>query len=278
MFFYGNCQASALMCMFRAGTPSTDFQFAVELCHAPEMSKERFTRSIQEADVIVTQPISDGYGGNDYSNTAYVLEHARHKKVIIFNSCYLDFYYPDLCYQSGTIANAPVPYHYQRMIDHYKAGKPPEAYISDVVENETLISKEDLLEKGRRSIDALRKRDEDMRAKYGAGDNVVFVRIADFVERNYRDRLLFYSMNHPTKHLFQFICDQITDILKVESLDTDRSLDPLSSDTRCTLYKCVQSAVNFRLDDCSIKTMDAQDPLAVARLYYDAYDEVGFRG
>lgn len=32
---------------------------------------------------------------------------------------------------------------------------------------------------------------------------------------------------------------------------------------------------NSLTDDCSIKTMDAEDPLAVARLYYD---EIGFRG
>lgn len=63
-----------------------------------------------------------------------------------------------------------------------------------MVENETLISKEELLEKGQKSIDELRKRDEDMRVKYGERDNVVFV------ERNNRDRLLFYPMNHPTKH------------------------------------------------------------------------------
>ena len=274
MFFYGNCQAIALMSMFSGGSSAADFCFSYELCHAPEMNKHHFTRHIHEADIIVTQPIMEGYGGTDYTNTSYILEQAAGKKVIVFSSCYFDFYYPDLRY----LAEVPEPaYHHQRLIDYYKEGRTPAAFITEVVENEGLMSKEELLAKAEESIGELRKRDEDARNRYGAWDNVHYVSIADFVERNYRERLLFYSFNHPTKHLLQFIADQIIRIAAVRGLTIDHDLDPLAEPTRCTLYKCIQPAVNFRISDCSIRTLDARDPLAVVRLYYAAYDKVGFR-
>ena len=273
VWFYGNCQTVSLYSMFLGGRIRPGVEFKAQPCWTRPPSKVDFTRCIHEADVIVTQPIKDGYGGTDYTNTSYILEQAAGKKVIILNSCHFDFYYPDLQY----LAEVEEPaYHHQRLINYYKEGRTPASFIAEVVENEDLMSKEELLAKAEESIGELRKRDEDARNRYGAWGNVHYVSIADFVERNYRRQLLFYSMNHPTKHLLQFIADQITRIAGVRGLAIDRQLDPLANPQRCILYRCIQPAVNFRISDCSVRTLDAYDPLAVAHLYYAAYDKVSF--
>ena len=64
-------------------------------------------------------------------------------------------------------------------------------------------------------------------------------------------------MNHPTKHLLQYICEEINSILKIpNSIDYD--VDPLNN-PRCVLYECLQPVVNFNVNDQNILTNGIND-------------------
>ena len=166
------------------------------------LNKKEFTTLIKEQDIIITQCIGHNYRNLDYLNTAYVINNTN-AIVIIFNSCYFDFYYPDLKYikHNNDTLQKSIDYHYQYMIDHYKRGDKIKNYLDNCVNNPDLISQKSLLERATKSINELRNRDTNIRKELCKKSNVYFISISDYIEKNYRERLLFYSMNHPSKYL-----------------------------------------------------------------------------
>ena len=159
------------------------------------------------------------------------------------------------------------------MIDHYKRGDTIQNYLDNCVNNPDLISQKSLLERATKSINELRNRDANMRKEY-CKSNVHFISICDYIKKNYRDKLLFYSVNHPSKYLLQFICENIINILNIDN-SINYSIDPLNN-TRCILYKCLESALRFKIDN-DIRTKNFTDTFSITKLYFDTYDKINFR-
>ena len=215
ILFFGNCQSRAIRDCLNL---NKSYITHIEACHLSTLNKIEFTTLIKEQDIIITQSIAQNYRNLDYLNTTYIVNNTN-GIVIIFNSCYFDFYYPDLKYikHNNEILHAPIDYHYQYMIDHYKRGDTIQNYLDNCVNNPDLISQKYLLEQATKSINELRNRDKNIREEFGKKSNVYFISISDYVEKNYREKLLFYSMNHPSKYLLQFICENIINILNIDN-------------------------------------------------------------
>ncbi len=82
-------------------------------------------------------------------------------------------------------------------------------------------------------------------------------------------------MNHPTKYVIQFICEQIIDILKIQNT-IDYNIDILSN-PKCILYKCISKVVNFDIHDCIPLTLSLTEISDIVQLYYNTYKEIGFK-
>jgi len=272
ILFFGNCQTGQIMKCLNLNESYITYY---EQCHLSTLNKKEFTTLINKQDIIITQPIEKNYKNVDYLNTTYVINNTN-GIVIIFNSCYFDFYYPDLKYikHNNTILHEPIDYHYQYMIDHYKRGDTIQNYLDNCVNNPDLISQKSLLERATKSINELRNRDTNIRKEFGKKSNVYFISISDYIEKNYREKLLFYSMNHPSKYLLQFICENIINILNIDN-SIIYTIDPLNN-PRCILYECVQSAVRFKIDN-DIITNNCTDIFSITKLYFDTYDKINFR-
>jgi len=273
ILFVGNCQAGALIPVLKL-TPA-DYLTTYVTCHTTTLNKTEFTSLLHNSDIIITQPLNDNYRNLDYLSTNYIVNNAKDKIIIIFNSCYFNFYYPDLVYKqhNNALLQEPIDYHYQYMIDNYTTGGSIEKYIKNCVINKDLITRENLQEKAKTSLDELRVRDKNTTTSFCNQRNVYYISISDFIEENYKDKLLFYSMNHPTKHLLQYICEEINSILKIpNSIDYD--VDPLNN-PRCVLYECLQPVVNFNVNDQNILTKTYTDPYSITNLYYETYKRVG---
>ena len=272
ILFFGNCHTGQIMKCLNLNESYITYY---EQCHLSTLNKKEFTTLINKQDIIITQPIEKNYKNVDYLNTTYVINNTN-GIVIIFNSCYFDFYYPDLKYikHNNTILHEPIDYHYQYMIDHYKRGDTIQNYLDNCVNNPDLISQKSLLERATKSINELRNRDTNIRKEFGKKSNVYFISISDYIEKNYREKLLFYSMNHPSKYLLQFICENIINILNIDN-SIIYTIDPLNN-PRCILYECVQSAVRFKIDN-DIITNNCTDIFSITKLYFDTYDKINFR-
>lgn len=274
ILFFGNCQTGAIINVLNL---NDSFTINHIVCHKTNINKKKFTSLIKNQDIIVTQHIAKNYRNLEYLNTSYVLNNINTNTIIIiFNSCYFDFYYPDLKYirHNNKLINKPHDYHYQYMIDCYKRGDTIKNYIDNYVNNPNLITKKSLLERATNSINELKKRDIRIKKEFCKKNNVHFISITDYIENNYMDKLLFYSMNHPTKYLFHFISEQIIKILNIRN-NIKYNIDPLNN-PRCILYKCLENHIRFKIDN-NFLTLGCKKVFSITKLYFDTYNKINFK-
>jgi len=274
IFFYGNCQTSAVLNTL--SLPNNYNVTHIE-CWKEHIDRDNFTNIIKNSDIIITQPINDNYRDVDYLSTSFIIKNKKEIcKLIIFDSCYFNFYYFDLTYKKidGELLRKPIDYHYNKMIECYLNNSSMEYYISNYVNNVDLKSKEELDTIALNSLNELKHRNEKNCNKYDDID-VYMIETYEFIKNNYKDKLLFYSMNHPTKYVIQFICEKIVEILPI-CTNINYTNDFLSNPS-CILYKCISKNVNFDIDKQELLTGYDRDVKGITRLYYDTYKEIGLK-
>jgi hypothetical protein len=242
-------------------------------CYLNEYTEIEFNERFKGYDIIVTQPISDNYREKTYLSTKYIIENCNHCKIIILDSLYFDFYYFDLTYTffQDKLLQTPIDYHYNYMMECYKNQQNIDYYIHNYVYNENLKTSDDLEKLANDSLKELKRRYDENMIKY-VGHNIYFVYTGDYIRENYKHKLLFYSMNHPTKFLLQFVCQRITELLNLPN-SIDYVIDQISN-PKCILYKCIQKVVHFDVNSCELLTLENKNIHDVCSLYYSAYKNV----
>jgi hypothetical protein len=243
-------------------------------CYNTDINKEDFTNIIKKCDIIITQPIKDNYRNLEYLSTIYVKHHAKPGcKIILVDSCYFNFYYFDLTYKNfkNQPLHKPCDYHYNNMIECYNNGLSKEYYIDNVVNNIDFKSSEQLEIIAKNSLNELYNRHINNKEKYR---DINIISTYEYIKENYKIKLLFYSMNHPSKHLIQFICEKIISILYIENT-INYNIDTLDN-TKCILYKCISKAVKFNIDNKNALLLNITDHNKITQLYYDTYTKLTY--
>jgi hypothetical protein len=275
ILLYGNCQLYAIKQTLSLS--QNKYKITLVECWQDIIDKNMFTNSIKSANVIITQPINDNYRDLDYLSTNYIISQANQDcKIIIFDSCYFDFYYFDLTYKhfNNNILRKPIDYHYNTMIECYRNGNSIKEYIENYVNNVDLKTAEELNTIAENSLNELQHRHHLNKEKYSA-NNISIISTYNFIKDNYKNKLLFYSMNHPTKYIIQFICEEIIKILSL--LNTiDYNVDVLASSAKCILYKCIQKCINFNIDEELLLTCGKTTIHDITELYFNTYKEIGY--
>jgi len=269
--FYGNCQASAIADKLKL---TNYIKHKVE-CFSTDISKDDFVDLIKLCDVIITQHINDNYRNKDYLSTDFIINNVRKDcKIIIFDSCYFDFYYIDLKYLkiNDNILHEPCDYHFHYMIKNYLNKKDVSFYINNFVNNSDLKSEDELNLLACNSLNELYNRYVFVCDKYKLFNNVVVITCHQFILDNYKNHLLFYTMNHPTKYLFNHICDQLIKLFLDNNIVINYESDPLSNNTRAIIYKCVQKCVSFDISNYIVNVCGKADLIKIVKLYYDVYN------
>ena len=174
--------------------------------------------------------------------------------------------------------NKPIDYHYNKMIECYNNNNSIEYYISHFVNNLDLKTSEELETIAQNSLDELQNKNNNNKEKYNA-EYTYLIGTYEYIKKNYKDKLLFYSMNHPTKYVIQFICEQIIDILQLQNhidYNLDYNIDTLAR-TKCILYKCISKNVNFDINICNSLTGGVEGIDKITQLYYDTYKEIEYK-
>ena len=154
------------------------------------------------------------------------------------------------------------------MIENYKNNDSIENYIDNYVNNPNLISKEELLNNANNSINELKRRTQKLKDGL-VYKNAYTICVADFIATNYKDKLLFYSMNHPTKYIINYISEEIIKILKINNTINYNS--DILDNAKCILYKCIQPLVNFDISKEVIKTKGYTNIFLIVEIYYKTY-------
>ena len=272
VLFYGNCQPAALMrtiCFDKTKYISTYIP-----CYQTELDESSFLKYILESNIIITQSINDNYRNKHYLSTSFVINNAKETtKIIIFDSCHFNFYYFDLTYKKidNELIRKPIDYHYNTMIDYYKNNLSAEKYIEDCINNVDIKTNEDLEIIANKSLLEMNMRYTNIKLKY-VNTNIYIISIYDYVKENYKKKLLFYSMNHPTKYVFQYISEQIINYLHISN-NIDYNIDTLNNQ-KCIIYKCIQKNVNFNISECIPLLNGLTDINLIVKQYYEEYKKI----
>jgi len=290
ILFYGTCQSKAIKDILNFN--SNNFTQHHIQCYSTNISKDDFDNILKICDIIITQPIPDNYRDKDYLSTTYMINNCKTNcKVLIYQRQYFNFYYYDTIYYKykEDVLHRPNDYHYKEMIEYHKQKKSVEDYLKEIVYNKNLKSKEELEFIANDSIKYLHDRDNDIINKYinpyrgNNYRNIQYVSVVNYIKDNYKNKLLFYSMNHPTKILLQFVANEI--IKKLNNVFVDGHLSEISVDNsinynidplnepKCIIYSCIQNAVNFDISKEQFALCDKHDAESITRLYYDTYNE-----
>lgn len=118
----------------------------------------------------------------------------------------------------------------------------------------------------------MKKRYETNFLKYEKS-NVYVIGIYEYIENNYKDKLLFYSMNHPTKFIFHHISEIIVELLKMDN-NINYNICPMALDAKCLLYKSLQKVVSFDIKNHEPKITTLTDVESIVNLYYKTYEDI----
>lgn len=250
---YGNCQAVALTQLLYPSLSKIYIIHQIKPVHKLTNSDiDNLYKIIKIVDLLIIQPISDKYKNNIRLSTRSILENIKDEcKVIMFPVCYFNFYYPFVTYLKTSYKEYYEYYQDINLINLYKSNK---ANIYDLykqmIDNDKLELKVDPLLTAEKSLIELEKRECEMEYKY----KKITIKISNFIRNNYRSTLLFYTRNHPTKYLLNFICKEICNILNIQYIENN--IDPLDN-KHPPLYKIMEKYVYFNINQYVPKLFDA---------------------
>lgn len=267
ILFYGNCQMPVLCRTLNLD--KTKYNETVIECFDTSMIESEFNLYVTQSDIIIMTLIEDNYRDKSFLSTTYVVYHAQKNcKIIILNNFHFSFYYVDL----KTTINIPGdPYHHKSLYDCCKNNNTIDFYIDNYVNNETLKTNDELESIANKSLDELNNRYDIimLHKQMNPAKFIYSLPISPFIENNYKQTLLFYTTNHPSKSLFQYVCEEIIVILNVENT-IDYDIDVLDH-TRCILYACIQQAVSFDITKQTPRLNNQTNIQDIAESFYEIY-------
>lgn len=205
----GNCQATALEMMLStndAFTARFEFERFPAVHELSAAMVPELHRAVGAAAVVLPQRIDEAYRDHLGLGTETLAElAAANAAVVRWPSLYWAGYVPDLFYlrdaENQPVVDGPFDYHDRAILDAYAQGL------------DTAAARRTLADPTRPSAApanaAAATRELDLR---GAGCDVD---VAPFIAANYRDELLFFTMNHPTNRLLAHVAQAISDVLGV---------------------------------------------------------------
>jgi hypothetical protein len=247
---YGSCQAHALGLILNSNE-----NFRKKFEYHPikgvwgltsDEIKDYNTHLFPTLDLFIYQPVINY---EEPKTTKYITENCLKSgcQIIIFPFLYFTGYHPQSTSVWDTLNNQGLGnyhpeclYHDRNLITAYlkpdfnlekftKQINDPGFYDWNWTYNQTM-----------QSLNQLRKREINDYKGY-------YIRMADFIQNNLQNQLLFWTINHPTKFTFQYLAKQIFNHLKIW-INFDPNIDPLSNGDVFPIYNSVAKNLGLKFN------------------------------
>lgn len=268
IYVFGNCNVKPIISIL-SGVKDFLKKYEIIALKPVFMCDENDTAEIQEkasgADVLITQPIIGEYYkkiGIDTQTLKSFLP--KNAKLIQIPVPYFTGYFPEQFYLHDKYDN-PVgeckglfnPYH-NRIIFYGYCNKLSVQEVLDVIYNENNLRniKEVVLE----NIEELKRREKHLDVK-----------ISKFVKKNYKNKRLFWTINHPSDIILKYVSFEILKILsgwlyaKIEYL-LSPSYSTFLSGTKTPIMPSIQKELKLEFE--CIEKITEDD----IKHYYNYYD------
>lgn len=238
---YGNCQANPLGNILQT---NAEFAESWEFVPFPKPSFELrqgdwedIEKLLGELDLFITQNVGESHGIFASSNLANHLKAGG--KVVRIPNAYFSGYMPEVVYFR---AGEP---HVTKFCDYHDANflaffmEDPVNAVQKAVDaatDKSQYTQEFVLANAMASINELKRREEECD-----------VTVSDYIEQNWRNDILFYSINHPRTAVLSHMATQILKLLNHSTIDVHDDYEYLDS-TRPPIYQSVKSVLQRTIE------------------------------
>jgi hypothetical protein len=254
MSIIGNCQSEALsIFLFSNNNFKNKYEY-VEIKPIYLMNENElnyfYTYILIELDLIIIQPINEDFNGNIKYSTKTILNNTKNDCIsILIPSLYFNFYHPYLCYLNGEYGKIqdPIDYHDKTLIKLYLSYK--ESTNEEIIEKYMNIFNNEIFINNSMCNDNLKIALQNIEEKENNFNNYIVnntkcIYSYDFIKNNYKEKLLFYTVNHPSKYLLSYLSDEILKYLIIPSEEYPNYLDPFNN-LIIPIYNCLKNILNF---------------------------------
>jgi hypothetical protein len=201
----GNCQATGIEMML-ATNPEFNERFEIvsfpPVHEIPEALVAELHAAIEGAKLVVPQRVEEGYRDGLGLGTETIARLAGGATVVRWPSVYWAGYFPDLFYlrdETGQpVVDGPFDYHDRGILHAYLEGLDIPATEAGLADPDRPSGAAAWAE---RSTAELASRGQDCD-----------VDVAPFIRSGFRERLLFFTMNHPANDILAFIAQRVTEL------------------------------------------------------------------
>lgn len=238
---YGNCQANPLGNILQT---NAEFAESWEFVPFPKPSFELrqgdwedIEKLLGELDLFITQNVGESHGIFASSNLANHLKAGG--KVVRIPNAYFSGYMPEVVYFR---AGEP---HVTKFCDYHDANflaffmEDPVNAVQKAVDaatDKSQYTQEFVLANAMASINELKRREEECD-----------VTVSDYIEQNWRNDILFYSMNHPKRKVLSHIASNVLGLLGQKSRDLKGDYEHLDN-TRLPVYESIRAILNNNVE------------------------------
>tara|TARA_S200000501_G_scaffold269141_1_gene252846 strand:- start:309 stop:1139 length:831 start_codon:yes stop_codon:yes gene_type:complete len=245
VLLYGNCQTGVIPKIIQ----HPDINFKRVVCWSTNLTKKEFDKEIKFADIIITQPIRENYRDKEYLSTSYIAKNAnQNAEIILFPSLYSGtVYYFDAISNESVNQATTTAFTHETLVNYYMEGGTDVGYFNtNFVSNKNLLTNKQLESNAQTVIGELKLREDEAIKQYG----LPFIPMSHFIEDNWKKNLLFYTQNHGTSHLYQYLAQKICEKIGINGDSIDLKKDPGRGHTRMIVYSCLENIVKFDTSKC----------------------------
>ena len=266
ILFYGNCQLGALRDIIK----KSEFKMSFIACHSTRLDENRFLSKIQDADIIITQPISDNYREKPHLSTKYLVENVKPcTKIIVFPSMRGDFYYPDIKRTIDTNGN-DLGGHYRNLINYYISGNTSDEFIRDVVNNIDFMTEEEINNYADYVIKSMVTKENEILERFS---EISLIRVSDYIKENWRETLLFFTVNHATKFIYHFLAEELKKKLTDDNIKINYKREPQYGEASI-IYSCLSKVLKFDIQDVSVwDKYNCKGTDEIVNLWFEIYNK-----
>ena len=238
---YGNCQADPLGNILRT---NDEFAAQWEFVQFPKPAFAlraddwpNIEKLMGEIDLFITQNVGESHGIFSSENLAKQMK--PNSDIIRIPNAYFSGYMPEVVYFRAGEPHVTkfCDYHDENFLAYFMED-PVHAVDKAIAaaQDASTYSAEFVLQNAQTSIDELKRREEECD-----------VSVSDYIEANWKDDILFYSMNHPKRKVLSHLASQILDNLNQRTVALKGNYEHLDN-TRLPVYKSVKDVLNGHIE------------------------------
>lgn len=198
VYVHGNCQARAIGGLLEAHYPAWEVSSYEVFTQKILDEIERYHEVVATADIIISQPVHDGYRGRDDLSLNWIRSHSKpNAEIIIFPSLF--FTGQLVGWNSVEVSGFGMPYHDLLTLHCAALGMGAER-VAGIILDPELYPESLIADEIRISIEEMRRRE--------SGDGID-VHLSPFLARYGELTPLFHIINHPGRPVLAYITNSI---------------------------------------------------------------------